>query len=125
MLPAVRAEKSSQYRCRQVEWDVADDGGPLERLVKSVGGACVDAGKAGPQPGHPVFIDVDSPQRSPEASEMGGQCTVTGADLQNWAGRLRDERGQALERRVMDEEVLAEFVSAARVGSRSQESAPE
>ncbi|GAA5207131.1 hypothetical protein GCM10025774_11020 [Microbacterium kyungheense] len=69
--------------------------------------------QAPPQGAHAVLVDVDGDEVATEPGERHCQCAVARAHLEDGAARLGDEVDDPPDRRAVDEEVLAELVSAA------------
>ena len=125
MSPVTGTEQTSHDRRRQVERDVPNDYRTVQRLVESIRVVNVHSREPGTQGEKSTFVDVYRTQWSIKSREVCCERTIAGADLQNGSVGFGDECGQMLEGRTVSEKVLAEFVSAARVRSRSQESAPK
>ncbi len=104
-----------------MKWDVPDDHGTVQRLVHGIG--AMDAGPvdAAAQPVHASRIDVDGAKVSPQSCEVPGEGAIAGTDLEDRPLGGCGQRCEVLESRAVDEEVLAEFMSATSMGSRSQD----
>ena len=65
-----------------------------------------------------MLVDVDRRDGAVQPSEARGERAVTGAELEYGAGRVGDQRRDAVQSGAVVKEVLAEFVSAARGRTR-------
>lgn len=95
-----------------MERDVPDHHRLRDRVRQDVGAFETDACHPGTQAVDTALVDVDGRQGAAKDSEFGGQSAVAGADLEDAALGRRDERDDPGDRRRVDEEVLAEFMSA-------------
>jgi hypothetical protein len=66
-------------------------------------------------------VYVDGTQVTPQSSEVMREGAVAGTDLEDRTVGGGGERREPLKGRPVSEEVLAEFMSATGMGSRSQD----
>ncbi len=103
-----------------MEGEIADDHRTIQRLEHGIGKLDARAADTCAQVIDTLRIDVDRAQVSSQSSEVVGEGAIAGADLEDRSVGGSGERREPSEGRAMGEEVLAEFVSATGMGSRSQ-----
>ena len=113
VVPGGRAEQSPQERGRQVEGQVPHDDGRVDGVMEGVRLTDVHPGQSPPQPPDPVLVEVDGPQRPAERGQGDREGAVAGSDLEDRPVGPCDEVDDRLDRGTVDQEVLAELMSAA------------
>lgn len=91
---------------------VPDDDGIRERHAECVPDAHPRSRHGARKSRDAVFVNVNRGERPSEPRERHGESTVTSAELEYRAARRGGEPGDAVDRRAVDKEVLAELVSA-------------
>lgn len=121
MLPCRSMEQASQDRRREMERDVSGDDGGVERMPQGVG--LLDAhGRLGASEGSDAaLVDVDGGEISPELDETGSEGAAAGTDLEDRPLGSGYENDDAVDGGLVDEEVLAEFVTATVDGTGTHE----
>lgn len=69
--------------------------------------------QSAPEPGDTAIIDIEGCEVAAEPGQSGSEGSVAGTDLEDGAVGRGDEIDDAVDGGTVDEEVLAEFMTAA------------